>query len=183
MERSSTLRSAIRSRFLNAIRSRIFLPSTLLAFSPAGSCGAASLYVMHNSQLFRSDANGHRTLVGSGFGGQASDMIFGPDGALYVSMFDGADKILRLMPNTPVSVRVDDGRGGFDTQCFVIDVVPKQLADLSIATIDKSGLLYDGQALTVGGNVSCVIKNNGPGAFRRIFRPAIIRGPQLERAL
>lgn len=60
-----------------------------------------------------------------------------------------------------VRVRVKDQGGLFDTQAFKITVASQDV-DLTISSIDASSLAFDGQALTVSGNITAKITNNGP---------------------
>lgn len=73
-----------------------------MAFGAGGVWGT-DLFTISDGDLLRFDATigsptyGDSTVVGSGFDATPSDIVFGPDGALYVSMFD-EDKILRIIP-------------------------------------------------------------------------------------
>ena len=60
-----------------------------------------------------------------------------------------------------VSVRVDDGRGGFDTQSFTITVASQPNVDLAVPEVDPDALVFDGQQLTVSGAIVATIKNLG----------------------
>ncbi|MCP4252153.1 MAG: PKD domain-containing protein [Candidatus Scalindua sp.] len=60
-----------------------------------------------------------------------------------------------------VTVRVEDLGGLFDIQHFTITVISLEV-DLAISSIDTSPLVFDGQALTVSGDVTAEITNNGP---------------------
>ncbi|OQZ02353.1 MAG: hypothetical protein B6D35_01240, partial [Candidatus Brocadia sp. UTAMX2] len=59
------------------------------------------------------------------------------------------------------TVRVQDQGGLYDTQAFTITVASQDV-DLMISSIDASSLVFDGQALTVSGNITARITNNGP---------------------
>lgn len=59
-----------------------------------------------------------------------------------------------------VKVKVEDGRGGFDTQSYVIELADRSV-DLTLADIHTESLVVDGQLLTVSGQVSAQIKNQG----------------------
>lgn len=65
------------------------------------------------------------------------------------------------VPLAPVTVRVEDGRGGFDTQSFTIDVTSPRDVDLTVSEVDQDALLFDGQQLTVSGAISAKIENRG----------------------
>jgi hypothetical protein len=62
-----------------------------------------------------------------------------------------------------VTVRVADGRGGFDEQPYVLEVAEKPVADLAVTSVDQSGLTFDGQLLTVAGTITATVANQGPG--------------------
>lgn len=57
-------------------------------------------------------------------------------------------------------VRVQDQEGLFDTQTFAITVASFNV-DITISSIDASSLSFDGQALTVSGNITAEITNHG----------------------
>ncbi len=59
-----------------------------------------------------------------------------------------------------VEVKVEDGRGGFDTQSFVLELADRNV-DLTLSEIDTENLVVDGQLLSVSGQVSAQIKNQG----------------------
>ena len=59
-----------------------------------------------------------------------------------------------------VKVKVEDGRGGFDIQSFVLELADRNI-DLTLADIHTEKLVIDGQLLTVSGQVSAQIKNQG----------------------
>jgi streptogramin lyase len=65
-----------------------------------------------------------------------------------------------------VALTVSDGRGGTAAQTYTIlvqpdPVIPPPAYDLTVVTVDPSALEYDGQTLTVSGDVSATIKNQG----------------------
>ncbi len=60
-----------------------------------------------------------------------------------------------------VTVRAEDGRGGFDEQSFTIEVVEEITGELAISDIETSGLTYDGQSLHVDGAVTATVTNEG----------------------
>ncbi len=103
-----------------------------IAFGIGGVWGT-DLYCVNQTtaELLRIDTSGKATVLATGIDGQ---FAFGPDGALYVTDFDN-DRILRIAPNRerlglagnehPVTISAADGRGGFDTQSFVVRVEPQ----------------------------------------------------------
>lgn len=74
-----------------------------LEFGPGGPLWGDSLYGISrdSGELIRFDSLGVPTVIGTGFGGPggptAPDLEFGPDGALYVSLFS-EDEIIRIVP-------------------------------------------------------------------------------------
>ena len=108
----------------------------LLAIDPKAV--TPDLYLLLNGSLYRYDVSGNGHLLGSGFAGFASSIRFGPDGNLYIAENNGRDVILRLTPtsNLPVTVRVDDDRGGFDTQSYTIDVSGAATGEIHGAVTD-----------------------------------------------
>ena len=66
-----------------------------------------------------------------------------------------------------MNIQVADGRGGLDLQQFTVDVVP--LGDLNVSSVSRAGLEYDGQCLTVRGEVSALVKNVGAGLVQAPF--------------
>lgn len=69
--------------------------------------------------------------------------------------------VMQLTPSVSIGVRVEDGRGGFDTQSFTIDVRPSSNVDLQVSEVDPDALVFDGQQLTVSGTIAATIKNQG----------------------
>jgi hypothetical protein len=67
-----------------------------LAIGPGGFWGH-DLYLYSNGHVLRYDANRHSTIISSGFDTWPRDMAFGPDGAMYLSMFE-EDRIIRITP-------------------------------------------------------------------------------------
>ena len=59
-----------------------------------------------------------------------------------------------------VEVKVEDNRGAFDTQSFVLELADRNI-DLTLSEIHTENLVIDGQLLTVSGQVSAQIKNQG----------------------
>lgn len=114
----------IAQRLPSATATNEYQSTTLLASSPASACYPEFIYLLHNGDLTRYTLDGKGELVASGFGAQASDMVVGPDNALYVSMNNGASRILRLLPDScaQVTVQVADEYGGKDTQEFLVHV-------------------------------------------------------------
>jgi RHS repeat-associated protein len=104
-----------------------------LAFGPGGVWGQ-DLYVCsaQTGQLLRFDANGQRSVIGTNFG-NCEGMRFGPDGALYLAIFN-QDQIVRIGPTRArlglganeqrVVLAVSDGRGGSAIQTYTICVEP-----------------------------------------------------------
>nr|NCS29853.1 tandem-95 repeat protein [Microcystis aeruginosa F13-15] len=68
-----------------------------------------------------------------------------------------------------VEVKVEDGRGGFDTQSFIIELADRNI-DLTLADIHTEDLVIDGQLLTVSGQVSAQIKNQGLNNLSDLFK-------------
>jgi hypothetical protein len=74
-----------------------------LEFGPGGPLWGDSLYGISrdSGELLRFDSLGVPTVIGTGFGGPggpiAPDLEFGPDGAMYVSLFSD-DEIIRIVP-------------------------------------------------------------------------------------
>ncbi len=83
-------------------------PTVPLAFGPGGPVWGDDLYTVNHSsnELLRIDAAGGITVIGIGFTGNYNDAKFGPDEALYLSVFSG-DEIIRIAP--PVGVNPDVG--------------------------------------------------------------------------
>lgn len=81
-----------------------------LEFGPGGPLWGDNLYGISrdSGELLRFDALGVPTVIGTGFGGAggpvASDFEFGPDGAMYVSLFS-EDEIIRIVPE-PASLAI-----------------------------------------------------------------------------
>ena len=68
-----------------------------------------------------------------------------------------------------VTVRVEDGRGGFDEQTFTIEVMTAPDVDLTLSEVDQHTLVFDGQQLTVSGMISATIENLGSQSVRDPF--------------
>jgi RHS repeat-associated protein len=95
-----------------------FQPGPALAVGPGGVWGT-DLYVLYGPDLYRYDSAGDRTLIGTGLG-NINSLAFGPDNALWVNAYN-ENRIIRIAPLTAdVTVRVDDGRGGSDSQSYQI---------------------------------------------------------------
>ncbi|MFQ5806396.1 MAG: hypothetical protein ACE5I3_08095 [Phycisphaerae bacterium] len=76
--------------------------SNPIAIGPGTALRDAYLYAVDKTtgDLIGCDAFSNGTVIGTGFGDAssgASDLAFGPDGALYVS-FGSADRIVRIIP-------------------------------------------------------------------------------------
>src|SRR5205085_10969931 len=56
-------------RLPSATSTNLFTCTTLLAIQPAAGCSVVSLFVLHNGDLTRYNAQGQGTLLASGFGG------------------------------------------------------------------------------------------------------------------
>lgn len=78
-------------------------------------------------------------------------------GSGLISWTPGQDQI----GTNEARVRVQDQEGLFDTQTFAITVASFNV-DITISSIDASSLSFDGQALTVSGNITAEITNHGP---------------------
>ncbi|KAB2833463.1 MAG: hypothetical protein F9K48_08360, partial [Candidatus Brocadia sp.] len=78
-------------------------------------------------------------------------------GSGLISWTPGQDQI----GTNEARVRVQDQEGLSDTQAFAITVASFNV-DITISSIDTSSLAFAGQALTVSGNISAEITNNGP---------------------
>ena len=76
-------------------------------------------------------------------------------GSGLMSWTPGQDQI----GNNEARVRVRDQEGLSDTQAFAITVASQDV-DLTISSIDASSLEFDGQALTVSGNITAEITNH-----------------------
>lgn len=100
-----------------------------------GPCGVAwddLLYVINydTGEFLKIDANGDRTVIGSGFQG-ASWATFGPDCALYVTL---PGRIVRILPVSSGSPMIP----GLSTEIFASLPLPQQLS------FDQSGGLFVG---------------------------------------
>ena len=60
-----------------------------------------------------------------------------------------------------VELEVVDGRGGFDSQKFSIEVANVVTGELTIGDVDSNGLSYDGQSLRVNGVITATVTNGG----------------------
>lgn len=92
-----------------------------------GGMWANDLYTVRQDggQLLRISEQGAITVLGDGFT-NIQDIAFGPDGAMYVSDYDGG-RVLRIGPtesNVHVSIQASDGHGGIASQSFIITVLP-----------------------------------------------------------
>lgn len=69
----------------------------LLEFGHSGAGFDGSLVVLNveSGTLMRLDASGSPTVIGSGFASDSTDLMFGPDGALYVAQLS-AGNVLRI---------------------------------------------------------------------------------------
>jgi len=70
-----------------------------IAFGPGGTWGTG-LYAIGEDSLWRFNADGSRTAIGTGFDSCYVDMGFGPDGSLYVSDYHG-DRIIQISVPEP----------------------------------------------------------------------------------
>lgn len=68
----------------------------------------------------------------------------------------------------PVTVEVDDGRGCQDTQPFFVNVIPAGI-DLTVDTVDASGVNTNSQTLVTFGNVIVDFSNQGGDPFSGTF--------------
>jgi hypothetical protein len=74
-----------------------------LEFGPGNAIWGDDLYAISrdSGELIRFDDTGIPTVIGTGFGGpggpSVGDLEFGPDGALYVSLFS-EDEVIRIVP-------------------------------------------------------------------------------------
>ncbi|WP_250481782.1 hypothetical protein [Caballeronia sp. NCTM5] len=71
---------------------------TYLAVGPGAGGFGHELYVLNGSDLLRFDANGKKTLIGSGFSvgpSSGTGFVFGPDKALYISEYS-KNRVLRI---------------------------------------------------------------------------------------
>lgn len=95
-----------------------FMPP--IAVSPGGPIWGDFLYAIRKNtgELLRIDSAKNVSIVGSGFTGDARDMEFGPDGALYVSML-AENRVLRIRPATCVDGTVNLGAGVITDVLFV----------------------------------------------------------------
>src|SRR5947207_5665 len=92
-----------------------------------GGMWAKDLYTIRQNggQLLRLTEQGAITVLGDGFT-NIVDIAFAPDGAMYVSDYDG-DRILRIGPmrtNVNVAIQASDGHGGIASQSFFINILP-----------------------------------------------------------
>jgi len=82
----------------------------MMAFTEGNEHWEAGLYVVSDDtgELYRFDSQGQPTSIGTGFNPppHAIDLVFGPDGALYVSTSTG-NEILRIVPEPPCTVSED----------------------------------------------------------------------------
>jgi hypothetical protein len=78
--------------------------SLMMAFTTGNELWDEGLYVLNDGtgDLSRFDLEGHRTVLGTGYepylngAGGSADMVFGPDGGLYIAT--GYNEILRVTP-------------------------------------------------------------------------------------
>ncbi len=89
-------------------------------------------------------------------------------------------KALTVAPAN-VTVKVEDGRGGFDTQSFVIELADRNV-DLTIANIQTENLVVDGQLLTVSAQVSAQIGNQGLNALTEPFKVVFFEDRNINQA-
>ncbi|MCA2577755.1 MAG: tandem-95 repeat protein [Microcystis sp. M41BS1] len=80
-----------------------------------------------------------------------------------------------------VEVKVEDGRGGFDTQSFIIELADRNI-DLTLADIHTEDLVIDGQLLTVSGQVSAQIKNQGLNNLNDRFKVVFFEDRNINQA-
>ncbi|NCS32928.1 MAG: tandem-95 repeat protein [Microcystis aeruginosa G11-01] len=80
-----------------------------------------------------------------------------------------------------VAVKVEDGRGGFDTQSFVLELADRNI-DLTLSDIHTEDLVIDGQLLTVSGQVSAQIKNQGLNNLSDPFKVVFFEDRNLNQA-
>jgi RHS repeat-associated protein len=80
-----------------------------------------------------------------------------------------------------VEVKVEDGRGAFDTQSFVLELADRNI-DLTLSDIHTEDLVIDGQLLTVSGQVSAQIKNQGLNNLSDPFKVVFFEDRNLNQA-
>lgn len=158
-----------------------------IAFGRGGGFGS-DLYAVQvtSGDIYRIDANGVVTSIGTGFGG-ASGISFGPDGNLYVSR-QSRDEILRVRPASSsvpqlvgteltwnafpnpsaagVAVRFE-GRIGTD-RVAICDARGAVVRTISSATTESSFLVWDGLDATgreVPAGTYFVRSSRGTGNF------------------
>lgn len=87
---------------------------TLVALSNGAPGLTAFGYALNGGSLYTMTSTGVRATIGTGFATNASDLVVGPDGALYVSDF-ASDRVLRIAPN---ATRTLSGRVVFNDFAF-----------------------------------------------------------------
>lgn len=114
----------------------------------SGEPWGSALYYIANRQLFRVDVPGDPVVVGTGFTANfLGDMLFGPDGALYVSSC-WENRVLRIAPgNTPPAA--DAGPD-----------LAINSADQSLTTIEGKASDPDGDALQYRWLVEDIVHQN-----------------------
>ena len=98
---------------------------------------------------------------------RATHLFVGPLDTLWGDNSDGDnDYLLRIirLPSYPVSVRVEDGRGGFDTQSFVIDVTETLTGEIrgtSFSDVNGNGSREAGESGVPNGIIYLDENRNG----------------------
>lgn len=119
-----------------------------LEFGPGGAWGT-DLYCLNSADgvLYRIDAQGALTQVGSGFptGGATEDMAFGPDGAMYVSDWAG-DRILRISPacTTPPCFQGLGDLPGGSTESYALGISADGTTVVGAGKSTASGIYTEG---------------------------------------
>lgn len=111
-----------------------------------GGVWGENVFVIDGQMLVRFDSGGSRDEIGTGFR-NASDIAFGTDGAMYVSMFE-RDEILRIVPDSDSDGLGDD----VETNTDVYNSPADTGSDPDDPDSDGDGLLDGEEVLTHGTN-------------------------------